>query len=269
VIITREQILAKVRAIESTYGTRVLYAVESGSRAWGFASPDSDYDVRFIYVRRPRDLLGVFEPRDVIEEMDGDLDVSGWDIRKALGLFLKTNPPLYEWLDSPIIYVDDGVLAPALRALASQFFSKRACFHHYRAMSENNWRAYLQGETVRLKKYLYVLRPVLGADWILERGIMPPTEFAKLLDAASSSSSSSRLPSDVRAEIDALLEKKKGAAELADGPRLPALHAFLGERIEKLRDLDPPQTERVDPAPLDALMRETLWRVWPNASDWQ
>jgi predicted nucleotidyltransferase len=257
----RDVILEKLREVEQTHRVRVLYAVESGSRAWGFASPDSDWDVRFIFARHPHDVLRVHPVRDVIEEMDGDLDVSGWELRKALALYLKTNPPLFEWLDSPIVYLDDKHFAAELRALATRYFSPRACFQHYRAMASNNMRAYLQGETVRLKKYLYVLRPVLACDWILARSAMPPTAFATLLDAQLA-------PGSVRDEVERLLAAKRTAAEVADGPRLPALHTFLEQALARFEMQEVPAA-RADASELDALLRRTLWRAWPNLDDWR
>lgn len=75
-----EVIQEKLREIELRENVKVLYAVESGSRAWGVASPDSDYDVRFIYVRNQKDYLRLDEVRDVIEwQLDEVLDINGWD----------------------------------------------------------------------------------------------------------------------------------------------------------------------------------------------
>ena len=101
----KETILSELEKIEEQYGVRVLHAVESGSRAWGFASPDSDYDVRFVYVRPAADYLRLDEPRDVIEwKTDEVLDINGWDLKKALLAFAKGNPNIMEWANSPIIY---------------------------------------------------------------------------------------------------------------------------------------------------------------------
>lgn len=91
--------------IERKEGVRILHAVESGSRAWGFASPDSDYDVRFVYVRPKEDYLRLDEPKDVIEwQLDEVLDINGWDLKKALRQFAKGNVTLFEWSESPIVY---------------------------------------------------------------------------------------------------------------------------------------------------------------------
>ena len=154
--------------VEAARNVRVLFACESGSRAWGFASRDSDYDVRFLYVHRRDWYLSVEDRRDVIEQpIADDLDVSGWELRKALRLLRKSNPPLLEWLKSPVVYRHDPVFAAEFGALAAEFYSPRRCFAHYLHMAFGNWRDYLRGrEEVSLKKYLYVFRPLLACRWI-------------------------------------------------------------------------------------------------------
>src|SRR5262245_24894997 len=124
----RQAIDDALRRLEDADDVRVLYAVESGSRAWGFASRDSDWGVRFVYLRRPSWYLSVQRRRDVLEyPLDDGLDVSGWDVKKALGLFAKSNPPLLEWLRSPIVYREESSLAQTLRVLSARFFSSRSC----------------------------------------------------------------------------------------------------------------------------------------------
>ena len=154
----RDTVNRRLDAIEREEGVRVLFACESGSRAWGFASPDSDYDVRFVYAH-PRDwYLSIGDQRDVIERPIVDLyDVSGWDLRKALRLFRKSNPPLLEWLGSPIVYRARTAAAASLRRIATRSFSPRACAFHYLHMAKGNYREYLRADEVPLKKYLYVL----------------------------------------------------------------------------------------------------------------
>jgi uncharacterized protein len=111
--------------VETERNVRVLFACESGSRAWGFASRDSDYDVRFLYVHRRDWYLSVEDRRDVIERpIADDLDVSGWELRKALRLLRKSNPPLFEWLKSPVVYRRDPAFAGELGALAAEFYCR-------------------------------------------------------------------------------------------------------------------------------------------------
>jgi len=176
-----EIIKEKLHELEKDHHIRILYACESGSRAWGFPSPDSDFDVRFIYARTTNDYLQIHEIKDVIDlPVNEVLDIGGWDIRKALKLFLKSNGPLYEWLQSPIIYSDDSGLAEELRQLMPKYFSLRASGNHYLSMALNAVNNDLQGEQVKIKRYFYTLRSALACKWITEKQTLPPMEFGKL-----------------------------------------------------------------------------------------
>ena len=116
------QIKNKLDLIEYEEKTRIILAVESGSRAWGFASPDSDYDARFIYVRRPEDYIKLQPVRDVIEwQLDDVFDVSGWDLQKALRLLHESNPTLHEWCASPIVYKENAPADPLCELAARHF----------------------------------------------------------------------------------------------------------------------------------------------------
>src|SRR5689334_4705492 len=151
----QSEIREELSRIEASQDCRILLAVESGSRAWGFESSDSDYDVRFVYIRRPEWYLSVDLDlrRDVIERPISDLlDISGWDIRKTLRLFAKSNPPLLEWLSSPIVYVKRYQFPDALKALLPDYFSPVSSTYHYLHMAQGNYRDYLKGDTVWLKK---------------------------------------------------------------------------------------------------------------------
>jgi len=248
----RAQVLECLRRLEAEHDVRVLFACESGSRGWGFASPDSDYDVRFLYVHRLAWYLRVEPGRDVIEEpISGELDVSGWELRKALQLLRRSNPILLEWLRSPIVYRADDAFTARLRTLAEQGFSAASGHHHYLSMAKRNFREHLRGEQVRYKKYLYVLRPLLAARWIRDGRGAPPMRFAELAEATL----------DDRAlleEINRLLEVKMRAGEAATSPRWNGLHAFIeGE----LAAAEPPRVEagaRGDPAALDAFLLATV-----------
>lgn len=132
---------------------RILLAVESGSRAWGFASPDSDYDVRFIYVRPQNEYLRLDPHRDVIElPIDDVLDINGWDMYKTLQLLHKSNPTLFEWFSSPIVYLETD-FAERFRGIMNSYFSTKRGLLHYLSMAEKNYRNYLRGDMVRAKKY--------------------------------------------------------------------------------------------------------------------
>lgn len=226
---------AELRRIEAARGVRVLYACESGSRAWGFASRDSDYDVRFLYVHARDWYLSIDDRRDVIEEPISDnLDVSGWELRKALRLLRKSNPPLLEWLKSPVVYAQDETFVGEFRELAAGYYSPVRCFKHYLHMACGNARDYLKGETVCLKKYLYVLRPMLACQWI-ERGMgEPPMLFDELVAGLVKDSS-------VLAAIDRLLEMKRSGDELDRAPHIEQLTSFITFELERLDALALPE----------------------------
>jgi len=236
--------------VEAEKKVRVLFAVESGSRAWGFASRDSDYDVRFLYVHQREWYLSVEDRRDVIERpLDDDLDVSGWELRKALRLLRKSNPPLLEWLKSPVVYRHDPVFAAEFGALANEFYSPRRCFAHYLHMAFGNWRDYLRGrEQVSLKKYLYVFRPLLACRWIARRLGQPPMLFAKLVEGALEEA-------DVRAALDALVARKQADDELAAAPPVEALSRFLEAELPRLEALAEPSEAGGDVEALNGFFR--------------
>ena len=245
--------------IERDEDVRVCLAVESGSRAWGFPSVDSDYDVRFFYLRRREWYLSIDgeEHRDVIERpLVGILDVSGWDLRKALRLFRKSNPPLLEWLQSPIIYRESGTVAERLRALVPTFYSPQAGFRHYLHMARNNFREYLHGDVVWRKKYLYVLRPLLAMLWI-ERGLGPvPIEFPRLLQVVDDQS--------VRRAIDMLVEAKRAGRELDRGPRILSVSDFVERELSRLESLEPARQagSSLQLEELNVLFRASLDEAW-------
>ena len=221
-----ETILQKLRDIEQAEHVTVLHAVESGSRAWGFASPDSDYDVRFIYVRRTPDYLKLEPCSDVIEwQLDETLDINGWDLQKALRLLYKSNPTLFEWNQSPLIY-RTTYFWQGLHETVDRYFSGKAGLYHYLHMAKTNNREYLHGETVRLKKYFYVIRPILACRWILERSCPPPMRFTELMDAV--------LDPAIRPIMEQLTARKMQTPEIGLGPRIPELNAYIAESIAEL-----------------------------------
>lgn len=229
----KELIQEKLREIEQHEECRILLAVESGSRAWGFASPDSDYDVRFIYVRPEKAYLRLDRARDVIEvPINDELDINGWDIDKTLRLLHKSNPTVFEWFSSPIIY-QTSAFADQFRPIMQKYFSSKAGLWHYLHMAEGNYRDYLRGEMVRAKKYFYVLRPILACKWILEKGTPPPMLFTDLVK--------SELPDDLSETVYQLLDLKMNSPEIKEIPRIDQLNRYLDagivsvkERIEKL-----------------------------------
>ena len=257
----RTEILSRLRKAEQEHDVRILLAVESGSRAWGFASPNSDYDARFIYVNRPEWYLsvGLEEQRDVIEyPIIDDLDVNGWDLRKALRLFWKSNPAFVEWIQSPIVYEERRGFAQACQALMREVYSCESGTYHYRSMAKKNFRRYLQGELVPLKKYFYVLRPLLAVRWLERYQTPAPIEFQRLLDVLDGET-------ELLDSIHALLEQKRNSPELGLSPQVPAIHQFITRELARLEEVAPPKVERkrVEPA-LSALFRQVLREAWAD-----
>jgi predicted nucleotidyltransferase len=250
----RATITQALRDIEAQHNVTILYACESGSRAWGFASPDSDYDVRFIYAHRLPWYLQVEAGRDVIElPINDDLDINGWELRKTLGLLLRSNPVLPEWLDSPLVYHEEAQAVERLRSLTATYFSPQKGYWHYLSMAKRNFRDSLQGETVRLKKYLYVLRPLLAVRWIQSgQKAPPPMRFAQL---AESTLTDAALIDD----INRLLHVKMSAAETKYSPRWPLIHAFIESELQRFAET-PPQAEppHTPPAALDEFLLQTI-----------
>jgi hypothetical protein len=253
----RCEIIGILRKIERDDDMRVLLAVESGSRAWGFASPDSDYDVRFIYVRRLDWYLALEDRRDVIElPIRGDLDVNGWHLQKALRLLLKPNPVLLEWLQSPIVYCAARGFARRLVGLAQRTDHRRACAYHYARLGQRQFATYIdRRERVVLKKYFYALRPALALTWLRSNptGVVP-MDMARLLVGV-------RLARDVRQAIDRLMEAKSRTREIGEGARIAELDAFiLGAFAESRDSTRPPPAEPALIARANALFRDQVMR---------
>lgn len=222
----REVILETLKEIEARENVRIIHCVESGSRAWGFASPDSDYDVRFIYVRPKEFYLRLDRTRDVIEwQLDDTLDVNGWDVQKALALLHKSNPTIFEWNASPIVYKTTPEWS-RISAIVKDYMMAKTGLYHYLSMAKNNDREYLKGEMVRLKKYFYVLRPVLACKWILTHGTPPPVLFEELVDAC--------LEEEMKPHVAALVAKKVNTPELGLGPRIEVLNDYLDRNIAEV-----------------------------------
>lgn len=256
-----QSIAEELERIEREENVRILYACESGSRAWGFPSKDSDYDVRFIYIRPVEWYLSIFQKRDVIEKpISGMLDINGWDLRKALNLFRKSNPPLLEWLESPILYREDTSVAEQIRRISPLTFSPRSCLFHYLHMAKGNYRDYLQGDQVKIKKYFYVLRPILACEWIERYGAMPPIEFDRLVD--------NMLPegSGIKPLIHELLTRKKAGDEMDLEPRIHRINEFLEEKIAYYECFASGMDAAggVEDEQLDKLFRSALQEVWGN-----
>lgn len=223
------QIQEKLTEIETKEHVTILLAIESGSRAWGFASPDSDYDVRFIYVRPMEDYLRLDEPKDVIEwQLDDVLDINGWDLKKALIQFRRGNATLFEWSNSPIVYkrTEDW---DRIYDAAKSYYSAKAGICHYYGTAQNTFMSFLQGEKVKYKKYFYALRPLLACRYIEEYNCPPPVLFDNLLKLS--------LPEELRQGIGELLEIKKVTDEKDLRPQMPVIYDFIARELEVQKEI--------------------------------
>ena len=237
----QKEIQENLDAIEERYKVKILLAVESGSRAWGFASPDSDYDVRFIYMHRPEEYLRIDAMKDVIEwQLDEVLDINGWDLRKALLAFGK------EW--------------DALRAAAMGYFSEKSALCHYYGTANSTLHGFLSGDMVRYKKYFYALRPLLCCRWIERYHSVPPMEFEKLLTMFSE-------PDDVLTQelydaIQELLRRKAETEEKDLNPQMPAVISFIREECVRQKRISDAAADdhRRDYSELNEAFRVVVWR---------
>lgn len=243
----REIILEKLEMLKRQFGIMILYACESGSRAWGFSSPDSDYDVRFIYVHSKDHYLSIDEHRDVIELPIKDLlDINGWELRKALRLFRKSNAPIYEWFQSPIVYESDPSFKSEVQVLMNNYFSSRGMMHHYLSMANNVVDNDLSGPEIKLKKYFYALRPVLASRWIADNKEVPPMEFGKLREL---------LAPELNIVVDDLLSRKAQVEEKFAVKPIMEIHRWLGNQIEYCEGHIPEALPLQDSEPLNDLFR--------------
>jgi predicted nucleotidyltransferase len=247
----QEKILQQLAEIEQQHNVRILYACESGSRAWGFPSPDSDYDVRFLYVKSMQDYLSINDSTEIIELPVNDLlDIGGWELRKALRLFHKSNVALYEWLQSPIIYCQKDDFVHEIKLLAAKYFSLRAGTAHYLGITKGTWKE-IQANEVKIKKYFYCLRPILAAKWIILKNEIPPMEFSKLIKLVDNK--------EIVSEINNLLKTKAASDEKATVKPIPILHNFIQENIEFCEENLPEQNEiQQDFEELNELFRTTI-----------
>ena len=251
----KQAIQEKLTHIAYTEPLHFLLAVESGSRAWGFASPDSDYDVRAIYIRPQPYYLQIDEAKDTFEFIENQwFDVGGWDIRKALRLLRKSNAVLLEWLRSPMVYTQDDDFTGRLNALAPQYVQAAALLHHYRGIAGNALKAMDLVHPVKLKKWFYVLRPLLAARWAVKQGGIPPMTLAELM---------SEWQTDCAAQITDLVAIKAEQDESYLHTLSPELQRLTVDLYNEVSELSAPAAQAADSAPLNELFRETLAAVYP------
>ena len=229
----RAEIARRLETIRREEGITYLLAIESGSRAWGFPSPNSDYDVRFIYRRTAPEYLSLQPKRDVVERpILHDFDVNGWDISKTLGLLLKHNAVVSEWLDSPIRYLPEAPVIDELRALVDRFFNPHGYALHYANLGANQVQRWLEDElTVPAKAYFYALRPALCIRALrLDPDRRPPMRLQDLMAATA-------LDADLIRTIENLIATKAQAREKAPTHRSARLEALITDELQRVDEV--------------------------------
>lgn len=262
----RDHIIKVLKQIEKEYDVKILYACESGSRAWGFPSKDSDYDVRFIYIHKKEWYLSIDQKRDVMEvpkhdtlliQVDKLLDLNGWELTKALRLFRKSNPPLLEWIHSNIVYYQAYSAIDKMKKIEGQIFSPITGIHHYLKMAKGNYREYLKRKEIKIKRYFNIFRPLLSAKWIEKHNEFPPNIFMELVEDI--------LPAgEVRNIIDVMIHQKTAGEVLDLNPKPELINPFLETEIKHLEQyVKELNVDVPNPTPLlDQLFRDILDEVW-------
>lgn len=211
--------------IAKNKNVRILYACETGSRAWGFPSPDSDYDVRFIYMHDRDWYLSLSEQKDTIEVIEGDLDITGWDLRKALRLLMKSNAPLIERFQSPIVYQAEESFRKEFMELIEAYYSPTAVFYHHYSLAQK-FREELEGKAeIKLKSYFYMIRSLLSCSWIVEDKTVLPMDIEGLM---------TRIDAGRRDELRSLIKLKSGVDEKYLYQRDENLDGWITEMFGKL-----------------------------------
>jgi predicted nucleotidyltransferase len=255
---------ARLAEICRDHAVAIPLAIESGSRAWGFPSPDSDFDCRFIFVRARDDYLSLFTRRDVIETpLDGELDVNGWDVAKAVKLLLKGNAVVIEWLTSPIVYAGDPWFVETFLALARDVADRSAIARHYLHLGERQRRSYFaDGKNIPLKKLFYALRPAAALRWLRAHPdkSVAPMDFPTLLAECEA-------PRAVVALAEALMVRKAATRELGEGPLPSPIASFIDEEFALARNAFESAAPRVTAAArvkAQAFFMEVLSRLAPG-----
>ena len=226
----QELVRGKLKEIEEKENVRILYAVESGSRAWGIASADSDYDVRFIYVRDRNFYLSLRDTQDFIDwELNEVLDINGWDLKKALQHFHKSNATVFEWANSPVVYATTPEWQELYSTVAQHYFSCKSALYHYYGTANKNYHAFLTEDMVKYKKYFYVLRPILACKWIEEKKCPPPVAFDELCQAM--------LEEKMKQPVGELLAKKVQMSEADKAPKIMEVNQYIEDQLTHYKNL--------------------------------
>ncbi|WP_293782802.1 nucleotidyltransferase domain-containing protein [uncultured Pedobacter sp.] len=249
----KNTIINKLAEIEKANGIKILFACESGSRGWEFPSPDSDFDVRFIYVRQINHYLSISEKSDQLGfPINDELDIYGWDLKKVLKLIRKSNTTPFEWLQSPIVYEEQDHFRNELWTLCQSYFNQKTNINHYLGIAHGALETVINGDEIKIKKLFYILRPLLSAKWCLEKNAIAPMTIGPLLNL---------MPEHLRTLVKDLIILKSTSAEAFIIQIDPKLRIYIDDEFkscaERAKAL-PKQS--FDTEMLDAFFRSTINR---------
>jgi len=210
--------------IEQKKKIKILYACETGSRAWGFPSPDSDYDIRFVYMHERDWYLNLSQRKDTIEIMDGDLDITGWDLRKCLTLLKKSNAPLIERFQSPIEYYAMPGFKDDFKKMIESYYSPIAVFYHHHSLAKKFWEELKDKDEYKLKSLFYLVRSLLSCNWILEDKQVLPMDIFGLMQYATD---------EQKLKINELIALKATVGEKYQHPKDTNVHEWIVAWFEK------------------------------------
>ncbi|MCP4219265.1 MAG: nucleotidyltransferase domain-containing protein, partial [bacterium] len=249
----KEKIISELKHIRENEDITILWACESGSRGWGFPSPDSDYDVRFIYMRDTHWYLSIDKRKEYLEfPITENLDIGGWDITKALRLLAKSNATVFEWLQSPIVYLSQHGFQESLLQMAQDYFCPKTAMHHYLGIAKNSLDSDLDGNQIHIKKCFYVLRPLLCAMWINSHQTIPPMNFHQLMPLIAHDTS-------LTMKIRDLLNQKENAVEKEIITPVKEIQRFIETHLEICSEAAGKLTSKQMPRdPLNVFFRKTL-----------
>jgi predicted nucleotidyltransferase len=248
----KQKIIQELENIEKKHAVRIILASESGSRAWGFPSNDSDYDVRFIYVNKTNWYLTIDNKRDVIElPVDAILDINGWDLKKALQLLRKSNSPLMEWLSSPIKYRVLPHVYEKLSALSRSAFLPETSCHHYLSMARKSVEILNGDKKAKLKTYMYAIRPMLCCEWIIQHLSQPPMNISDLLTELD-------VDKPFKDNMNELIDIKKRHSEKYRLERSEFLDSYINHKIATLQERIPKNPPGPELDLFDDVFRETI-----------
>lgn len=242
----------KLKHIEQEHKLKILYACESGSRAWGFPSPDSDYDVRFIYAKSADSYLSIHNEKDFMDfPLGSELDINGWDLKKTLELIYKSNSVPFEWVQSPIVYYRDKSFADELWTLCQSYFCPRTNIHHYLGIARGAMES-LKGDEIGIKKLFYVLRPLLSALWCLENRSIAPMNIFSLVDL---------MPKELEQKVLSLIELKATAKERFAIQLDDSLKLWIDKTFEKcIREAKDIEKQYFEMDQLNVFFRKTIMK---------